>query len=153
MARKQTIIAATLFAAVLAIFFYLLVGPKVQNSNESSPPTETSENNSLPSLQLTYEVNASAAELYKIVVIAPESEVQIVQISGQACNNLSGSVDILPKGSTTEKQVIKTLDDGRLVLEPITISTLKACEGGGPELNDQLLNDEIVNIAKSLQSY
>jgi hypothetical protein len=153
MARKHTIIAVSVLAAVLAIFLYLLVGPNVQNSNEASPPADTSSNNSLPSLQLTYEVNASAAELYNIVVSAPETESQTVQIAGQACNNMSGSVDILPKGSSTDKQVIKTLDDGRLVLEPVTISTLKACEGGGPELDDQLLNDEILNIAKSLQSY
>jgi hypothetical protein len=153
MARKHIIIGVTVLSVLTAFFLYLLVGPKVQNSNEASPPADTSSNNSLPSLQLTYEVNASVAELYNIVVSAQESKAQIVQIAGQACNNMSGSVDILPKGSSTDKQVIKTLDDGRLVLEPVTISTLKACEGGGPELDDQLLNDEILNVTKSLQSY
>lgn len=133
--------------------YFLFRGTDEPGTASQPANTDTNSSNSLSSLKLTYQINETAKKMYNIMVVPADAEGQTVQISGKACNNMSGSVVILAKNEAAQTKVLKNLNDGRQVLEPQTISTLMACENVGPEFDDQLLNEEILNIANSLESY
>lgn len=108
----------------------------------------------LADIQVTYTLSQSDQSLYNIKVASSTQDGQAVLVSGKACNTMNSTITILPKDTTTDKKVVKTLQDGRLVLEPVTMSTLMAClDSTSPQTDDQALNKVIDTIALSLQSY
>jgi hypothetical protein len=119
--------------------------------------------NSIEDLSVVYRLNQNTQEMYSITVVSVAqaaknngTDQQVnpgdIFVSGRACNNMSGTIPLLPKGSTTDKKVVKTLDDGRIVLEPQIASTMMACQPTTPAKDDQALNKVFNDIAASLQS-
>jgi len=126
--------------------------------------TNGSSTHAVEDLKVTYQLKSSTQQLYNIQVMsvaqaAKENgtnqaiDLNNIFISGKACNNMSGAIPLLPKGTTTDKKVIKTLNDGRLVLEPQVASTLMACTNTTPANDDDALNKVFNDIAASLQSF
>jgi len=108
----------------------------------------------LADIQITYTLSQSDQSLYNIKVVSSTQDGQAVLVSGKACNTMNSTITLLPKDTITDKKVVKTLQDGRLVLEPVTMSTLMAClDSTSPQTDDQALNKVIDAIALSLQSY
>ena len=107
----------------------------------------------LPDLAVTYELSEGSKRMYSIVVSSSIVDGQVVLVNAKACNTMNSTITILPKGKSTDKKVIKTLKDGRQVLEPMTISTLIACESTTPQTDDMALNRIINSLAASIQSY
>lgn len=119
--------------------------------------------NAIKDLAVIYRLNQDAQELYNISVLSAVQAAERngtetpanagdISVSGKACNNMSGIIPLLPKGTVTDKKVVKTLDDGRIVLEPQIASTMMACMSTSPATDDQALNKVFNDIAASLQS-
>lgn len=115
-------------------------------------------------LRVTYELSAPLQKLYNIQVMSAVESAKIngttvdssngdIFISGKACNNMSGTIPLVAKGQSTDKTIVKTLNDGRKVLEPLTMSTMMACMDTTPATNDQTLSKVFNDIAASLQSF
>ena len=129
----------------------------VSKGGKSAQTTRT-----IQDLKVTYQLSPSTQELYNIQVMPatqaakenglPSTDSGDIFVSGKACNNMSGTIPLLVKDSSTDKVVVKTLADGRIVLEPQVISTLMACMETTPATDDQALNKVFNDIAASLQS-
>lgn len=130
-------------------------------------PTPTPDNKTdtytIADLKVTYQLDPAIKDLYKIQVLSAKEAASVngtaatdsgdIFVSGKACNTMSGTIPLLAKGKTTDKKVVKTLTDGRTVLEPQVISTLMACIAvADPALNDTALTKAFNDIAASLQS-
>lgn len=126
--------------------------------------TNGSSTHAVEDLKVTYQLKASTQQLYNIQVMSVAQaakqngtdqavDLNNIFISGKACNNMSGAIPLLPKGTATDKKVIKTLNDGRIVLEPQVASTLMACTNTTPANDDEALNKAFNDIAASLQSF
>lgn len=123
----------------------------------SSPNTKTYK---LDNLQVTYQVKESYKKLYDIQVLGiaksdPESgDMDTVRISGKACNNQNGNFTVISGDEVVDKIVLKTLEDGRHVLDSPIVSTMMACiDMSGPKYDDAALSKIISDIAKSIESY
>lgn len=119
---------------------------------------------SIDDLNVTYELKPDTQKLYSIQVLSvaqaaaqngtdQEVDLNNIFVSGKACNNMSGTIPLLPKGTETDKKVIKTLNDGRIVLEPQIASTMMACASTSPATDDNALNKVFSDIAESLKSF
>ena len=151
---KKTLVWVVAAVAIISLASLVIFSNKshapnvivVRNSGASSQQK-------LSDIQVTYELSADSQRLYSVQVSASTNDGQAVLVNGKACNTMNSTISILPKGQTIDKKVIKTLNDGRQVLEPMTMSTLMACELTTPKTDDAALNSVINNIAASLQSY
>lgn len=152
--KKQTLVWIVLVVAVASLGSLVIF-----NRTSHAPSAVVITNNGgseqkLADIQVTYTLSQSDQNLYNIKVTSSTQDGQAVLVSGKACNNMNSTITLLPKDTTTDKKVIKTLQDGRLVLEPVTMSTLMAClDSTSPQTDDQALNRVIDAIALSLQSY
>jgi heat shock protein HslJ len=120
------------------------------------------ETHAIADLNVTYQLKSDTQKLYNIQVMSANQAASQnsteptgtgdVFVSGKACNNMSGTIPLLPAGTSTELKIIKTLKDGRMVLEPQVMSTMMACMGTTPATDDQALTKVFNDIATSLQS-
>lgn len=160
MDNKRWLLAILATVALVAIAIGGYVNMQNKSTISSSNGTSntkidgTSSTGKLEDIKVTYVVNADAQKLYNISVTTGEQtgSQQSVRVHGKACNTMNGSIEILPKGKKSDKTVVKTLDDGRQVLEPMVASTMMACMEDTPATDDQALTKEINAIAASLQS-
>lgn len=112
----------------------------------------------LPDLKVTYILSSDVQKLYDIKVSSQLKSAEVpnnaVIVSGKACNNMTGNFVILDANEPTDKPVLKTLNDGRKVLESATVSTMMACIAvADPKFDDTALNKAIDDVGKSLESY
>lgn len=160
-----------LVVAVVALVLGVVIYAGYQNTKEKdgalvivSSSSSSSNMHTIDDLKLTYQLKASTQKLYDIDVMsavqfAAQNGTTVsgndgdVFVTGQACNGMSGTIPVLAKGTVTEQRVVKTLNDGRIVLQPQIMSTLMACPPGNPATDDQALNTAINDIATSLQSF
>lgn len=108
----------------------------------------------LPDMKLSYVLSEETKNLYGVTVAAgTDKQEGYVVVHGKACNVMNSTIQILQKGKTTGKTVIKTLSDGRQVVKPMTVSTMMACVDTKPEHDDKALDAAIEALASSIQSY
>lgn len=165
MDKKKWIITGV---AVIILAALVAVGYRQVTSNKAVSVTpivieSSADTHVISDLKLSYQLSTANQKLYNITVLsaaqfsaqnntAVDKNSGDVYVTGKACNNMTSTISILAKGSSTDKQVVKTLNDGRIVLQPITMSTLMACMDTTPATDDQALNTVIDTIAQSLQS-
>lgn len=139
----KTLLAAGLLALVIGGLVYAFMQ---KNSNTSVAK--------LTDMKLTYVLNDEAKKLFNITVSAGSGKQEgYVVVNGKACNTMNSTIQIIKSGETTTKKVINTLNDGRQVIEPATVSTMMACTDQKSEHDDSALTAAISAIANSLQSY
>lgn len=151
--KKQTLVWIVLVVAVASLSS-LVIFNKTSHAPSVIVVSSKGNEQKLADIQVTYTLSQSDQNLYNIKVTSSAQDGQAVLVSGKACNNMNSTITLLPKDTSTDKKVIKTLQDGRLVLEPVTMSTLMAClDSTSPQTDDQALNRVIDAIALSLKSY
>ena len=152
--NKKTLVWVVVAVAIISLASLVIFSNKSQAPNVIVVRNSgASSQQKLADIQVTYELSADSQKLYNISVSASTKDGQAVLVNAKACNTMNSTISILPKGQATDKKVIKTLNDGRQVLEPMTMSTLMACEPTTPQTDDAALNIVINNLAASLQSY
>lgn len=115
---------------------------------------DTASGTKLSEMKLTYVLSEATKNLYGITVTAGSGEREgYVLVHGKACNVMNSTIQIMANGETTTKTVIKTLNDGRQVVEPSTVSTMMTCVDSAPEHDDKALDAAINALANSIQSY
>jgi hypothetical protein len=149
---KKILVWVVVLVAVLSLSALVLVNERTHAPSETSTSTEQSAGK-LPDIKVTYVLSEGAQKMYNMVVESNNSEGQAVIVHGKACNTMNSTISIIAKGTATNKKVVKTLNDGRQVLEPITMSTLMACMDTTPQTDDNALNAVINELAASLESY
>ena len=158
-----------LITGIVVIVLAILVAVGYQHTSNKTESTSStivglsSDTHVINDLKLSYQLSPASQKLYNINVLsaaqfAAQNNIDIdkdsgdVYVTGKACNNMTGTISVLAKGSSTGKQIVKILHDGRIVLQPVTMSTLMACTDITPATDDQALNAVIDTIAQSLQS-
>ena len=144
---KVLLVAGAVLLATAAVIFVL-------RQKDTGTSTDTTGQTGLPDMQLSYVLSEETKQLYGITVTAgTDKQKGYVVVHGKACNVMNSTIQIVSKGQTTSKVVIKTLNDGRHVTEPMTVSTMMACVDSAPEHDDKALGAAITAIANSIQSY
>lgn len=143
---------------IIVIITLISLGSLIVFSKRSQAPSvvvvsNTNSEQKLSDINVTYTLSQSDQNLYSIKVSSSTQDGQAVLVNAKACNTMNSTITILPKDSQTDKKVVKTLNDGRLVLEPMTMSTLMACEPITAQTDDTALNGVINSLADSLQSF
>lgn len=150
---KNTVILAVVGVVVVSLVGLVFMSEQTQAPSTIIVKSNHASSNKLPDLSVSYTLAESNKTMYSMVVSSSITEGQAVLVQGKACNTMNSTITLLPKGQTTDKKVVKTLTDGRQVLEPMTMSTLMACEPTTPQTDDTALNAVINDLAASLQSY
>lgn len=112
----------------------------------------------LEDLRVTYMVSNNDKTMYNIQVQsqtkAAGADTNAVNVAGRACNTMRGSFVILDASETTDKPIVKTLKDGRKVLDAPIASTMMACmDTTDPKFDDGALSNIISAIGMSIESY
>lgn len=149
---KKLLVWVIAGVAIVSLGALIVVSKRAQAPLPSPAPLTGTEQR-LTELNVTYVLPNDVKTLYGMTVTANTDSGQAVQVHGKACNTMNSTITILAKGAVTDKKVIKTLNDGRQVLEPMTMSTLMACAETTPQTDDAALNAVINNLAASIQSY
>lgn len=144
---KVLLVAGIVLLAAAAIAFVLM-------QKDSTNNVDTAGEAKLTEMKLSYVLSEETKNLYGVTVAAgTDKQEGYVVVHGKACNVMNSTIQILQKGETTDKTVIKTLSDGRQVVKPMTVSTMMACVDTKPEHDDKALDAAIETLASSIQSY
>ena len=158
---KQNTTFIVVVAIVVVLIGAIMMGMTYQNNTDDISNTSSSQSSryTLDDLGVSYAVNDKDKELYDIRVVgvlksdADSGNMDMVQISGKACNNQNGSFPIVDTTSSKTGTVLVELEDGRFVLESPVVSTMMACvDTEDPQFDDGALTQIITDVAKSIQS-
>jgi hypothetical protein len=154
--NKMRVILSVIFVTVITLGMIVFISERSQAPTVYVINSETTQE--LPDLKVTYVLPRDTQKLYDIKVSSQLKSAEVpsnaVIVSGKACNNMTGSFIILGSNEPTDKPVLKTLKDGRKVLESATVSTMMSCIAvADPKFDDMALNKAIDDVGKSLESY
>jgi hypothetical protein len=150
---KNTVIVVVVGVVVICMVGLVFISERTQAPSTIIVKSNHASSDKLPELSVTYTLTEANKAMYGIEVTSSTNEGQAVLVHGKACNTMNSIITLLPKGQSTDKKVIKRLNDGRQVLEPMTMSTLMACMDTTPQTDDNALNVVINELAASLQNY
>lgn len=130
---------------------------KKSNESASTANHKAEAANILPELRVTYQLDPKLQALYNIQVTGhAKADIAgggMIRVSGKACNNMRGTFVITNVNEQTDKPVIKTLQDGRRVLEAAIASTMMACpDTSDPKLDDAALTKALEAIGASIET-
>lgn len=153
---KKIVLGSVVLAVVASLGLLVLL------SEKSHAPTldkvMVKDTYALEDLRVTYMVSNDDKTMYNIQVQGQTkvagADTNAVNVAGRACNTMRGSFVILDAGETTDKSVIKTLKDGRKVLDAPVVSTMMACmDTDDPKFDDGALSNIISAIGMTIESY
>lgn len=154
--NKKLVIGGSILAVFIALGLTVFMSERLHAPKVADIPVANIYK--LDDLKVTYQLESGTQQLYEIQVQArvksADNTHDAVMVSGKACNNMSGSFTLLSANEKTEKSVLKTLKDGRKVVEEPVVSTMMACIAiDDLKLSDTALSAAIAAIGKSLESY